>query len=72
MRETNRETKFKFITGTKIWYDLYQEHIVSQLDGTTDDMLFYVRHGTPQLDDPSTLLEIYRVEDVKKPDFNSR
>ncbi|XP_063677904.1 uncharacterized protein KIAA0930 homolog [Bolinopsis microptera] len=56
----------------KIWYDLYQEHIVSQLDGSTDDMLFYVRHSTPQLDDPSTLLEIFRVEDVKKPDFNNR
>ena len=35
-------------------------------------MLFYVRHSTPQLDDPSTLLEIFRVEDAKQPDFTNR
>ena len=56
----------------KGWFDLYQDHIVSTLDGTTDDMLFYVRSPSSRADEVDKLLEIFRVEDTKRPDFRDR
>ena len=75
------------------WYNLYHDHIVSTLDGTTDDMLFYVKcpssavrpystssssglpsatPGDPREGQVEKVLEIFRVEDAKRPDFRDR